>query len=250
MSIASEIERLQGAKADIKSAIESKGVTVGDGTIDTYAAKIDEISGGGGVELDRYLKNATFTSLNIFGKSVVELNFDNLSTMVDLFYINAAKNTNTTVEHLTINCPNLITQMLRAFYCNSVTTYDFVLKYLTLNVNTKNCNYFQYAFSNLRALETIDGTPLDFSAVTTVAQMGAFNNCIALVDVRFVANSIPLSISFATCENLSTNTIRSIIEGLATVDTAQTLTLYSTVGAQLTDTQKATITAKNWTLVY
>lgn len=32
--------------------------------------------------------------------------------------------------------------------------------------------------------------------------------------------------------------------------TTQTLTLHSTVGNKLTDTQKATITAKNWTLVY
>lgn len=47
MSIANEIQRLQSAKADIKSAIEQKGVTVGDGTIDTYAEKISEISGGG-----------------------------------------------------------------------------------------------------------------------------------------------------------------------------------------------------------
>ena len=42
MSIATEIQRLQSTKTAIKSAIENKGVTVGDGTIDTYAAKIDE----------------------------------------------------------------------------------------------------------------------------------------------------------------------------------------------------------------
>ena len=47
MSIANEIQRLQSAKADIKSAIEQKGVTVGDGTIDTYASLISLISGGG-----------------------------------------------------------------------------------------------------------------------------------------------------------------------------------------------------------
>ena len=44
MSIATEIERLQTAKANIKAAIENKGVTVGDGTIDNYAEKIGEIS--------------------------------------------------------------------------------------------------------------------------------------------------------------------------------------------------------------
>ena len=53
MSIANEIQRLQSAKANIKSAIEEKGVTVGDGTIDTYAEKISQISsGGGGTEVN------------------------------------------------------------------------------------------------------------------------------------------------------------------------------------------------------
>ena len=48
MSIASEIERLKNAKSSIKAAIENKGVQVGDGTIDTYASKINEISTSGG----------------------------------------------------------------------------------------------------------------------------------------------------------------------------------------------------------
>lgn len=44
-SIATEIRRLLNAKIAIKKAIESKGVTVGDGLIDTYADKIAEIGG-------------------------------------------------------------------------------------------------------------------------------------------------------------------------------------------------------------
>ena len=48
MSVATEIQRLQTAKANIKTAIENQGVTVGDGTLDTYADLISQISGGGG----------------------------------------------------------------------------------------------------------------------------------------------------------------------------------------------------------
>jgi hypothetical protein len=44
LSISLEITRLQNAKSDIKTSIENKGVTVGEGTIDTYASKIDQIS--------------------------------------------------------------------------------------------------------------------------------------------------------------------------------------------------------------
>ena len=52
--------------------------------------------------------------------------------------------------------------------------------------------------------------------------------------------------------NLTPETIQSIIDGMAdlTGATAQTLTFHKDVGAKLTDAQKATITAKNWTLVY
>lgn len=50
MSIASEITRLQGAKADLKTSIEAKGVAVPSATlISGYAALVDQISGGGGL---------------------------------------------------------------------------------------------------------------------------------------------------------------------------------------------------------
>ena len=252
MSIANEIQRIQGAKANIKSAIESKGVTVGDGTIDTYAAKISEISGGGGIEFDRYLKTAQFTSLNMFGKKEVELNFDSITAgFMNLFSIDSAENTNTIVEHLTINSPNVITTLQGMLYCNTAGR-DYVLKRVTLNFNTKNCTNFQHAFTNQQVVEIVDGTPLDMSAVTVATRTGAFTTTPALKEVRFVKESIPLNISFAQSANLSTDTIQSIIDGLAdlTGGTVQTLTLHATVGGKLTEIQKATITAKNWTLVY
>ncbi len=50
MSVATEITRLQGAKADLKTSIEAKGVTVPSATlISGYAALVDQISGGGGI---------------------------------------------------------------------------------------------------------------------------------------------------------------------------------------------------------
>ena len=49
MSISSEITRLQTAKSDLKTAIESKGVTVPSSTtLDGYATLVGQISGGGG----------------------------------------------------------------------------------------------------------------------------------------------------------------------------------------------------------
>ena len=52
MSIATEITRINNAKAALKTAIEGKGVTVPESTtLDGYAALVDAISGGGSATL-------------------------------------------------------------------------------------------------------------------------------------------------------------------------------------------------------
>lgn len=61
MSIASEIERLQNAKADIKTSIESKGVTVpSNETLDNYSDYIDSIQTGGGGTTSVFKKDVNF----------------------------------------------------------------------------------------------------------------------------------------------------------------------------------------------
>lgn len=83
MSVASEIARLQNAKASIKTSIENKGVTVGDGTIDTYASKIDEISTSSAVLGTKTItSNGTYKAVddNLDGYSEVEVN---IGTTID-----------------------------------------------------------------------------------------------------------------------------------------------------------------------
>lgn len=48
MSIATEIARLQQAKADLKASINAKGGTITDETIDEYAGFVDNLEVGGG----------------------------------------------------------------------------------------------------------------------------------------------------------------------------------------------------------
>ena len=51
MSVQTEISRLQAAKSALRSAIQAKGVTVpASGTLDGYAALVDQISQGTPVE--------------------------------------------------------------------------------------------------------------------------------------------------------------------------------------------------------
>ena len=60
MSISTEITRLQGAKADIKTAIEAKGVTVSSSTkLDGYATLVGNIQTGPTVTQDSTTKVVT-----------------------------------------------------------------------------------------------------------------------------------------------------------------------------------------------
>ena len=89
MSIASEITRLQGAKADIKSAIEAKGVTVpSNAKLDTYDTYIDEISSGPPTKLTDLNTNITeyFDYVDNLGGSFGSLN----STETTLYTPNAS----------------------------------------------------------------------------------------------------------------------------------------------------------------
>ena len=72
-----------------------------------------------------------------------------------------------------------------------------------------------------------------------------------LEEVRF-SGVIGNSIGFTDCSKLSVDSVQSVIDHLKdlTGQSTQTLTLHATVGIKLTEAQKATITAKNWTLVY
>ena len=141
--------------------------------------------------------------------------------------------------------------MQQTFFATNYDWWDKTLKRLTLNIDTQKVTNWNYTFAGLVALETIDGKPLNFSSSTSGTNT-CFNSDENLKSFRVVANSIKQNFAVAKSSLLDSDTIQSIIDGLAdlTGGTAQTLTLHSTVGSKLTDEQKATITAKNWELVY
>lgn len=108
-----------------------------------------------------------------------------------------------------------------------------------------SANKVQETFFACYYLHTIIGT-IDFSQCSGF--VNTYNSCPELVNVEFLPNNIFYSISFAQSPLLSDESIQSIINGLATVETAQTLTLHADVKAKLTEAQIAQITSKNWTL--
>ena len=102
-------------------------------------------------------------------------------------------------------------------------------------------------FGSVCKVETID--KLIVSENTHFSNT-TFDNASYLKNITF-EGEIGMSINFKWSP-LTTESVQSIIDHLKDLTglTAQTLTLKAIVGANLTDEQKATITAKNWTLVY
>lgn len=120
------------------------------------------------------------------------------------------------------------------------------LKYIK-GLNTSKCTQMNATFSN-SALEIIE-EPLDLSSLEANSYNHTFKQATKLVEVRIVPSTIFIDIVFLS-QKLSEESIQSIIDGLAdlTETSAKTLTFYATIRDNLTETQIATITSKNWTL--
>lgn len=135
----------------------------------------------------------------------------------------------TNVETKSINMGNAFAS------CRSLKEVEFV-------GDTKCITNSGSIFYECILLETIHGV-LNFSLGINMVR-----RCERLKNITFAENIIVSSCSFLECGLLSDESIQSIIDGLATVETSQTLTLHADVKAKLTETQIATITSKNWTL--
>lgn len=128
------------------------------------------------------------------------------------------------------------TGFVNAFYLCKAKT----IKGINLESATGVNNMFRSAL-----VETIE-EPLNFSKVTSFGT--PFWQCSTIINISFVKESIHYSFPIAHTSKLSAESIQSIIDGLATVDTTQTLTLHSSVVDKLTDEQLEIIANKNWTV--
>lgn len=239
MSITTEIERIQNAKATIKTAIENKGVEVGDGTIDTYASKIDEISVGGSIDYIPYVSSIGFSSAISEVTDDIYLDLPNAININNLF-----RSLNLNCEKVTVKVSNKCTNIQWTFAGGLA-----VEKFKTIEIlgDTSSVKTFNDAFRNRKNLESIIGY-FDCSSVTSFSNM--FMNVSTIKEFFPKAGTIKISIHFGGQSKLTDESIQAIIDGLAdlTGSTAQTLTLHADVKAKLTETQIASITSKNWTL--
>ena len=236
----------------VAEAIRTKGGTTAQLAWPAgFVQAVDAIQTGGGDY--EFLSKAThieFANINSFGAENVVLNLPNVHWMDNMICPNGYYSPNTenkTVKHITINS----SEKPVTFYHivspqgGSGGYIDQLLNRITLNVDTSQATNFKQAFWGNNNLKTIDGFPLDFSSVTNA--VGAFAGCYGLEEIRFSENTIHVDISIDNCGRLSSESVQSIIDGLATISESKSIHLNHALS--ISDSQKAQITSKNWTLV-
>lgn len=233
---------------DIATAIREKTGSTEQMKPSEMPEHIRSIQADSGEDMWQYVTTLSQTFQFVAFPDGYELtvNVPNLSADRDLGNIIAGA---TGLRKVTIKCGREDT-VLRSYFafasCQSVEEIDLSQFCETEVVRAAKTQYMFYGAAKLKTIRCV----FDLSQSTDNADM--FLSANSIENVAFVPLSIKASISFANSPNLTDASRQSIVDGLAdlTGQTAQTLTLHATVGAKLTEAQRATIAAKNWEVKY
>lgn len=202
MSVATEITRLQSAKTAIKTAIENKGVTVGDGLIDTYAEKIDEIPMGGS---DNYYD--TFWDI-----------LQNYGEASDYRFTFSYRRWTDEIYNPKYPIKQNGYAYTRSMFENNANITDTKVPIEILNSTPTNTSVFTGMTTLVRIPKLIVGGNASFNMW--------FNNCQALTDIT-IEGSIDVTISFAWSP-LNKPSIINVFDVLLSTATGQTVTFKKT----------------------
>jgi len=131
----------------------------------------------------------------------------------------------------------LASNLQACFHSNSQITRIPVLVDVSTSSNMSQAFYGCSALTQLR-LKVSEDTP--FASNT-------FQACYALTDLS-LEGTVGQSLDLSDCSQLSETTLANIVDNLATVSVATTLTLHAAAKKKLTDSQKAIIEEKGWSL--
>lgn len=219
-------------------------------------------------ELDVFMHITNASSLFYSAKKFPTKVVVNLPNATNVYQVFAYWNTDPIpiVEELTVNAPN-INVSNRQFCMGQMFTFNNGVKKVILNMpdgsqymeatfsqakgleeivlnfSTKNIISYNQAFGSCTALKKIVGV-LDFSSTTSINY--TFSNCSNLEEATFAPNTLSLSITLASSSKLTNGTKESVFGALATVETAQTLTLHKNV--KILQSQVDGANAKGWTV--
>lgn len=199
----------------IADAIRAKDGTTEEIAVTDMADRIGAIETGG-VDFSAW-GNIRLCTLNCFQSSEAVINLPrgtSLESLCDRQLDTTGTYTNTTVEHLTVNCPNAITSFKGMLQANNEVG-EGKLKRLTLNVDTSAAKAAASAFYNCNKLEIIDGTPIDLSSINADGNIyQLFHMCYKLAEVRF-KGIIKASLSLNKLQQITKATIDSVVSCLS-----------------------------------
>jgi len=207
MSVASEITRLQNAKASLKSSINAKTDQqhqITNETIDHYSDFVDSIQTGGGTS---YPPDWSQIGYNNTPQSVID-DFNYAKEIYDNWNINVSDlsnkfNSDDKLVYMPLVDTSNVTNIDGCFgYCTN-------LYYVPL-LNTSNITSMQSSFSSCKSLKSIP--LLDTKNVTTMRF--AFQECSFLEDIpQFDTSSIVrLSNMFTNCPKLTDTSLNNILK--------------------------------------
>lgn len=240
--------------AQIKTALEGKAAGNGSEVIAEIASLIDQSgvldSTDGTVtvteKISKVLKMAKWKNYiqqglyfrpssqhlifaDIDNPDILDLDFSKTTYMANMFRANPSL-----IE--------FIMDLIVVINVNSFLASSPNLKKVILT-NTQGVQDWRNAFNECRKLVSIE--TLDLSGAT-VAFNNTFGNCYDLETIKIVPETIKINISFWQSSKLSAESKQSIFDGLATVTTAQTLTLPTNL--KILQSQVDSANAKGWTV--
>jgi len=217
----------------IGNALEAGSVSIGGKTY-SYGAGYFELNIG---ELSVGNLNKAFSNKNLSTITHIGIDTSRVTSFSSLF------DTNSDLESLNlagVSTQN-VTSMQNMFQgCRSLTSLD------VSNFNTQNVTNMYGMFYLCQSITELNfGDNFDAGKVISVSDM--FYNCRSLKTITGCIKNLSISLNLSPCP-LDHDSALRIINGLATVTTAQTLTLSSTTKSTLSATEKAVLINKGWTL--
>lgn len=251
MSIATEIQRLQTAKANIKTAIEAKGVSVpSSAKLDVYDDYVAQI-GGGDVDykiLTISFRGLTNTDYNITAPGIYAIQVPRLSLVKSLentfnsFFTWAFQQDIQISLDLTgwdvSNCTNMRSAFLK---CRSLASLD------VSNWDVSNCTDMVDMFSDIVSVPytlQLDLRSFNLNANANISYI--FNGSTKISNIRVGQGwTKGCNLSYTSMQH---DAIVQFLTDLPTISDSQTITLGATKLGYLSDAEKMIATGKGWTL--
>ncbi len=221
MSIVNELQRIQQAKTDLKTAIEAKGVTVADTeTIDVYAPKVDDVynkgyeagkaDGGGGDSWYDTFWDACQTATNAGGGTILRTD-----------YRYAFCYSGWTIDNFKPKY-DIKPKMAEYMFYNPSINGDLVqiLEEQGVTLDFSECTMFAWAFysGKFSRIGVVDMRKV--SSATNANNV--FRACpVTTIDKLIVSETYPIGTSsFIACAKLENITIEGLITGNFTISSS------------------------------